>query len=143
MLFFPSDPVSHTLILCLWGSEVQVCLMWQWILSDQWKLWRTEIFLLIFRSAEQQKYCKILCDFSVPAKSQELFGCGNSNWESKRESPAVARITLLSAAVSIKSLFLLFVLYISTVVGIVNSVRRLADSKLNSNCSVVTLWPVF
>lgn len=101
--------------------------MWQWLLSDEWKLCRIEICLSTFRSAEQQKSCKILCGLSAPAKSQEIFGCSNSNWESKSGSPAVA-----GSAYTVCSCFefLLFVPYISTAAGIVSSVRRLTDTKL-------------
>lgn len=90
-LSFPGDSLLH-LYIFLRDSKAQVSLMWQWLLSDQWKLCRVQIFLLTFRSGEQKSH-KILCSVSISAKSQELSGFRNSNWESRREYLAVAGST--------------------------------------------------
>lgn len=49
-------------------------------------------------------------------------------------------VPVLSAAVTIKSEFLLFVPYISTVAVIVISVRILSDSKLNRKSMLLFIW---
>lgn len=140
MLFFPKDPVSHTLILFLWVSNAQVSLMWQRLLSDQWKLRRVEIFLSTFRSAEQQKSWKLFVVCQYLPRFRSFLGVAIATGNPREDLQLWLGVPVLSAAVTIKSEFLLFVLYISTVAGIITSVRRLTDSKSNRKSMQLFRW---
>lgn len=138
MLFFPRDPVSHTLILFLWGSKVQVSDNGFYQISENYAGLRFFFQLSDLQNSKSHATFSVVCQYLPRVRS--FLGVAIATGNPRQDLQLWLGVPVLSAAGTIKSEFLLFVPYISTVSGIVSSVRRLADSKLNRKSMQLFGW---